>query len=103
MIDLRKVADEAPPAMRNAVNGFIAAGWASRWPADVWRDDNGLIRQTWLAFDAGGSTMSAQCELSHFGIAFNATAPPLNEVQSVGTTQQLYAAFGSLIWPVAQS
>jgi len=100
VIDLRKVADQAPPAMRaslqNAVDGFIAAGWQLRWPADAWVDDNGLIRQTALAFDVSGSTMSAQCELSHFGLAFNATAPPPNEVQIVGTTKQLDAAFGSV-------
>jgi len=97
MIDLRSVAAQAPPELdlQSAVNGFIAAGWQLRWPADVWVDDSGLIRETALAFDVKGSRMSAQCELSDFGTPFDATAPLPNEVQPVGSMQQLYAAFGS--------
>ncbi len=100
VIDLRKVADQAPPEMRadlqNDVNGFIAAGGQPSWPADAWVDDDGLIRQTALAFRLNGSTMSALCEMSHFGIDFNATEPPPNEVQTVVSSQQLYAALGSV-------
>jgi hypothetical protein len=83
-IDLRKVAAEAPAksraSLRRTINRIIALTGESTFPAEIWIDDQGLVRRErykeTLTILNTQTRVSASMELYDFGTPVIAPVPP---------------------------
>jgi hypothetical protein len=92
-VDLRKVASVAPPEQRAQVKAsidqIIAKSGVREVPAEVWIDEDGLVRREKLEFRdftfAPGQTgdMTMTMDLFDFGVEVHVKPPPANEVTDI--------------------
>ena len=87
-VDLERVAENAPPALRarlrRATRQIIQITGQRKVPAEVWVDDQGLIRRyaqrQSIPLQGRKSEMALTMELFDFGTPVSATPPPASQV-----------------------
>jgi hypothetical protein len=97
-IDLDKVARQAPEEARAAIEELLAESGLETIPAEVWIDDDGLVRRIELAYEGMEFTpgqkgdMNLRLELHDYGVEVDVQAPPADQVMSFRDLLQAGAA-----------
>lgn len=94
-VDLKKVAATAPPAQRKqiqaSIDQLVEKSGIRHVPADVWIDDEGLVRRIQLVYEnfrfAAGQqgTMALTQELYDFGVDVKVSPPPADQITDLST------------------
>jgi hypothetical protein len=97
-IDLQKAA-AASGAPADVIQRLVDSGAPTQYPADVWIDDQGYIRQFETSYDmtqnGKAESMSLKMSMSDYGTTVDVSAPPADQVFDVtelatqGITSQL--------------
>lgn len=90
-IDLDLAAERAPPEMRERVeasrNEVEAQLGTTKLPADVWIDDDGVVRQVRYEYplptESGKGRLVFTTDLSDFGIEVDVSPPPEDQVTDI--------------------
>jgi hypothetical protein len=87
-IDLEQARDTAPESQRSTIDALIASG-TETLPADVWIDQDGLVRKLMFEYSGSGGVgvSSVSMELSDFGVGVALDLPSADEVTDVSALQ----------------
>ena len=91
VVDLDRAAQSLPVAQQATIRQVIGLAGTATFPADVWVDAAGLVRQVRFAFDyshspqpkvAAVGSMQVTVDYSNFGAPVSVTVPPASQVES---------------------
>jgi hypothetical protein len=97
VVDLEKVASQAPEQVAASVKQLIDMSGTTSVPIDVWIDGQGLLRRMHYSYamsnqTAGNSKVALTMDLFDFGVAVDVHPPPAGRVTDLTKLMQHEAA-----------